>query len=286
MPRLRRTCAVAGCARCNVPVVTRAPTDTHEWLSFDDEDEERTWVFDVTFLTSNWTCIFGNGCQGVLTGPTPELVQGCCSYGAHLVDKKDARRVEKAAETLTPEEWQFHGAKKGVIRTNKHGETVTRLVDEACIFLNRPGFPAGAGCAFHIAAVKRGLNPMALKPEVCWQLPLRREDQVDDDEGHVTSVIRQWDRRHWGKGGHEFHWWCTEAPDAFIGKKPVYREMEAELKNMVGERVYDRFVALVREQERLRATAVALPHPAVRRRRKGTTAGAEGAVESGALAGG
>ena len=77
------------------------PTDTHEWVSFEDDDEERTWVFDVTFLTSNWTCIFGNGCQGVLTGPAPELVQGCCSYGAHLVDKKDARRVEKAAATLT-----------------------------------------------------------------------------------------------------------------------------------------------------------------------------------------
>ena len=73
------------------------PTDTHEWISFEDDEEERTWMFDATFLTSNWTCIFGNGCQGVLTGPAPELVQGCCSYGAHLVNKKDARRVEKAA---------------------------------------------------------------------------------------------------------------------------------------------------------------------------------------------
>ena len=43
--------------------------DAHEWLSFEDEDEERTWVFDVTFLTSNWSCIFGYGCQGVLTSP-------------------------------------------------------------------------------------------------------------------------------------------------------------------------------------------------------------------------
>jgi hypothetical protein len=59
---------------------------------------------------------------------------------------------------------------------------------------------------------------------------------------------------------------------------------------MVGERVYDRFVALVRERERRRTTAVALPHPAVRRRgtgsRKGASGVAEGTVESGALAGG
>ena len=107
--------------------MARELIDPHEWVSFEDEDEERTWVFDATFLTSNWTCIFGNGCQGVLTGPAPELVQGCCSYGAHLVDKKDARRVEKAAATLTPEEWQNHGKKKTVIEVNKHGETVTKL---------------------------------------------------------------------------------------------------------------------------------------------------------------
>jgi len=258
---------VARRAACIVLTVARLPIDPHEWISFEDEDEERTWVFDATFLTSNWTCIFGNGCQGVLTGPAPELVQGCCSYGAHLVDKKDARRVEKAATTLSPEEWQNHGFKKSVIHTNKSGETVTRLVDDACIFLNRPGFPAGAGCAFHIAAVNRGVNPLTLKPEVCWQLPLRREDQVDDEEGHVTSVIRQWDRRHWGKGGREFHWWCTEAPDAFVGKKPVYEEMQAELTKMVGAKVYEQFVALVKERVNRRTQGVALPHPAVRARR-------------------
>ena len=242
------------------------PIDTHEWISFEDDEEERTWMFDATFLTSNWTCIFGNGCQGVLTGPAPELVQGCCSYGAHLVNKKDARRVEKAAATLTADEWQNHGTKKSVIHENKSGETVTRLVDDACIFLNKPDFAGGVGCAFHIAAMNRGVDHMTLKPEVCWQLPLRREDAVDDDEGHVTSVIRQWDRRHWGKGGREFHWWCTESPEAFVGTKPVYREMQPELTKMVGEKAYDHFVELVEERDRLRTKGVALPHPAVRSR--------------------
>ncbi len=86
-----------------------APEGAHEWVSFPDPEEERTWQFDVTFLESRWTCIFGNGCQGVLTGPAPELVQGCCSYGAHFTGAKDARRVQAAAATLTPEQWQFHG---------------------------------------------------------------------------------------------------------------------------------------------------------------------------------
>src|SRR5262249_35022575 len=61
-----------------------------EWVTFPDpKDEGRTWQIDVTFLLSNWTCIFGRGCQGVLTERAPELVLGCCSYGAHFSDKQD-----------------------------------------------------------------------------------------------------------------------------------------------------------------------------------------------------
>src|SRR6516165_6281198 len=124
------------------------PDDLHEYVSFEDPEEERTWVFDVTFLASNWTCIFGRGCQGVLTGPAPELVQGCCSYGAHFTGEEDVERVEKAAATLTADDWQFRerGRKgKHIVKQTKQGETVTRMVDGACIFLNRPGFPGGAG---------------------------------------------------------------------------------------------------------------------------------------------
>jgi hypothetical protein len=248
--------------------VARPPADSREWVSFEDIEEERTWVFDVTFLTSNWKCIFGQGCQGVLTGPAPELVQGCCSYGAHFIDKKDARRVEKVAATLTPDEWQNHGVKKEVVRRNKEGDLVTRLHQDACIFLNRPDFKEGPGCAFHLAAMKRGVNPTSLKPEVCWQLPLRREDEVDNDDGHVTSTIRQWDRKHWGKGGDEFHWWCTQDPEAFVGTQPVYREMQDELTRMVGATVFERLAAYLRQRDRLRVERVPLPHPAVRNRRK------------------
>jgi len=137
------------------------PADAREWVSFEDPREERTWVFDVSFLTSNWTCIYGNGCQGVLTEPAPELVHGCCSYGAHFVDKKDARRVEKVAATLTPEQWQFHDqGQKGVLKKTKDGELVTRVVKDACIFLNRPGFGAGPGCSLHQVALGRGKNPL------------------------------------------------------------------------------------------------------------------------------
>jgi hypothetical protein len=242
-----------------------APDRLHEWVSFEDPDEDRTWVFDVTFLLSRWECIFGAGCQGVLTGPTPELSQGCCSYGAHFTDDDDVARVEKAAARLTPEEWQFHakGHKKSgainIVKTDDEGTRISRQADEACIMLNRPGWHGGAGCALHAAAVARGERPMDWKPDVCWQLPLRREDQTDDT-GHVTSTVRQWDRRHWGHGGDDFAWWCTEAPEAFGAAKRVFESLAEEIEAMVGPVAH----GLIRAEvtRRLANPALPAPHPA------------------------
>lgn len=236
-----------------------SPAGAHEWLSFEDRDEDRTWVFDLTFLTSRWSCVYGRGCQGVLTGPAPELEQGCCSYGAHFTGDEDVARVEAAAATLDASQWQFaaRGRRRGPIRRDAGGTAVTRLVDGACIFLNRPGFPGGAGCALHRAALERDLLPLELKPDVCWQLPLRREESVDD-AGHVTTTITQWDRRHWGAGGSAFHWWCTEAPEAFGGSEPVWKAMAAELVALVGPVPYLELTSYLRA----RPERSLLPHPA------------------------
>ena len=214
------------------------PADRHEWLSFDDPDEDRTWVFDVTFLMSDWTCIFGRGCQGVLTAPAPELAHGCCSYGAHFVDDDDVAAVQKFAKRLSKQQWQFKArAAKGFLKVHKDGTRTTKLVDGACIFLNRPGFGTGAGCALHQAALVVDERPLDWKPDVCWQLPLRLQEHVDE-YGHVTSTLREWKRRDWGEGGAEFHWWCTDAPDAFVGRRPVYREMADEITELTGAAVY------------------------------------------------
>lgn len=236
------------------------PADRHEWLSFEDPEEDRTWLFDLTFLLSRWTCVFGRGCQGVLTERAPELVQGCCSYGAHFTDDADRARTEEAATTLTSEEWQFRpiGRKKGVVEQGDDGAWTTLLVDDACIFLNRPGFAGGAGCALHQAAVNRGLRHLDLKPEVCWQLPLRRVDSTDD-VGHVTSTLREWKRRDWSEGGFEFAWWCTEDPEAFVGDRTVLSEMREEIIEMIGLPIYELLLAAVAER-----TSPPLPHPAVR----------------------
>ncbi|MBV9661922.1 MAG: hypothetical protein JO337_12270 [Acidimicrobiales bacterium] len=266
-PAKKAAAVKAAVVKAAVKSYRDTPPEAHEWLTFDDPAELRTWAFDVTFLTSGWECIFGRGCQGVLTGPAPQLEQGCCSYGAHFTDRADAARVRKAARTLTADEWQFAaiGRKGGVVTTEPDGTLVTRMVEDACIFLNRPGFAAGAGCALHQAALRRGNPPLEMKPDVCWQLPLRREDSTDESTGRVTSTVGQWDRRHWGGGGEEFHWWCTEAPEAFGSRRAVYQTMESELRALVGDAVYDRLVAYL--EVRTKGSAVPLPHPVLRQRR-------------------
>lgn len=241
------------------------PDDLHEWVSFEDPSEDRTWVFDLSFLTSPWTCIFGRGCQGVLTGPAEELEQGCCSYGAHFIDEADAASTVAYADRLTAAQWQHRDVarrKGGVTKTAKTGEVTTRLVDGACIFLNRPGFAGGIGCALHKGALDAGERPLDWKPSVCWQLPLRLEEHTDD-HGHVTSTLREWKRRDWGAGGFEFHWWCTDDPEAFVDRSPVYLTMRDEIVEMVGLAAYDLLVDHVTARG---GHSQYLPHPALRRR--------------------
>jgi hypothetical protein len=243
---------------------TRA-IDVHEWISFTDPTEDRTWTFDATYLMSNHRCIFGEGCKGVLDADATEMMQGCCSYGAHFVDEDDVQTVVKAFIKVKPEHMQFYdeAVKQGFLDAGEPDSdgspvTTTRLVDDACIFLNRPGFNGGSGCALHIAALEAGARPLDWKPNVCWQVPMRLE-HATDETGHVVSQLREWKRRDWGDGGSEFHWWCTEAPEAFSHQQPVYRSLRDEIVELIGEDIY---ALMVSELER--ATWTPLPHPVVR----------------------
>lgn len=192
-------------------------------------------------------------------------------------------RVEAAAAELSGDEWEFRSVAQkrggplrgGPLRGGGSRAVTTRLVNGACIFLNRPGWKGGAGCALHKAALDRGVAPLSVKPDVCWQLPLRREESSTSD-GHVTTTIGEWKRRHWGPGGAEFAWWCTtDSTDAFVGSRPVYEAMRDELVEMMGTDCYELVAAYLdsrrnpvtsgRGSGRERATAtVRLPHPALR----------------------
>lgn len=256
--------------RTQVSPVEPAPPDeagldfARAWVEFPDPaDEEQVFRCDLTWLTSRWSCIFGSGCQGIVAGRADD---GCCSLGAHFSDDDDEKRVASHVARLTPETWQFHaeGADGAWAGENEDGERQTLVVDGACVFSNRAGFAGGQGCALHALALREGREPLETKPDVCWQLPIRRTfDWVDrPDESRVLVVsIGEYDRRGWGPGGHDLHWWCTSATSAHGAGEPVYVSYRPELTELMGAQAYAVLVSLC--EARLAAgLPLVAPHPA------------------------
>ena len=209
--------------------------------------EKQQWQIDVTFLASHYRCIFGQGCQGVLTEPAPELVHGCCSYGAHASDKKDRLKIERLAKKLGDDEWQFkkRGMQRGVWKSVGKDDYRTRLVDGACIFLNRPGFrPARAArcTSTPTAPASTSARPSRRSAGSCRCRAVNR----DEEDESITTILTEFGRDGWGEGGEEFCWWCTEAKEAYSAPIPVYKTMEPELRHMLGDDVYEQVAKYLR----------------------------------------
>jgi hypothetical protein len=200
-------------------------------------DGGTVWRFDRSFLESRWTCIWGRGCLGILPHPAPELGHGCCSIGADLDGVDEARRISALAATLSGEVFEHRGAAADGGVFSDETRTRTRVVDGACIFLNRPGFAGGAGCALHVAALEAGESPIDWKPSVCWQLPVKVDWEPGPDDNEVATV-RPWTRADWGDEGDTMAWCCTEGERAYVGDGPVVESLGDELEAIVGTTVY------------------------------------------------
>jgi hypothetical protein len=234
------------------------------WIEFvDPEDHEQRFRCDLTWLTSYWTCIWNEGCQGIEAGRASD---GCCTLGAHFSDEKDEKRVKKAAKGLTAETWQYFGTKR-LHEVDEDGDRKTRVVDGACVFLNRPGFPGGEGCALHGLAMRQDRHFLELKPDVCWQLPIRRTyDWIDlpDETQYLQITIGEYDRRGWGEGGHDLNWYCTGNTEAHVGAEPVYVSYGPELTALMGKKGYDALVEYCEARVAMLAEARAASTPAAR----------------------
>ena len=215
---------------------------TRRWVEFTDPaDSDQVLRCDLTWLTSRWTCIFGRGCSGIYAARPDD---GCCTLGAHFSDADDEQRVRRFAAQLSPSDWQLRdeGQRGGIVDTDDEGERKTRVVDGACVFLNRPGFAGGIGCALHRMALRTGRHPLETKPDVCWQLPIRRAYRTverPDGSSYLEITITEYDRRAWGAGGHDMDWYCTGSREAHVGGEPVYLSCAAELRELIGDKAYD-----------------------------------------------
>ena len=222
----------------------------------DPADAGQVFRCDLTWLTSRYHCIFGQGCQGIYS-TSPDT--GCCTLGAHFSDKDDEKRVAGFVDQLTDDLWQ-HKPSKGKVRKrdwvelDDDGERKTRTLEidgqQACIFHNRADFapesgPGGAGCALHALALRQGRHPLETKPDVCWQLPIRRTFrtvELQDGTSYNEVSITEYDRRGWGPGGHDLDWYCSGNTEAHNAPEPLYVGSEAELVELMGRAAYDQLV--------------------------------------------
>ena len=94
----------------------------------------------------------------------------------------------------------------------------------AVFFLNRKGYEAEGftgsfGCVLHHVAQRDGKHFADTKPDVCWQLPLRRSFETREygEREYSVTVIGEYERLAWGDGGDDFDWYCTSNSDAHVG---------------------------------------------------------------------
>ena len=240
------------------------------WVEIPDPETDpgdaplQVFRIDLTWLTSNWTCIFGAGCRGIYeTRPD----DGCCTLGAHFSDDDDERRVARSVEDLDDETWQRRAAGLGTEGWTQieDGAPKTRVVDGGCIFLNDADFPGGSGCALHHLALRKDVPWTTTKPDVCWQLPIRRTyrnvERADGSE-YLEVSIAEYDRRGWGEGGHDLDWYCSSNTEAHIAPEPVYRSLATELVELVGRTAYEAIAAVCDDAMRSRLQLTVIRHAA------------------------
>jgi hypothetical protein len=224
------------------------------WVEFPDpSDADQIIRADLTWLTSRWQCIYNNGCPSI-DAAVPH--GGCCTFGAHFADDDDEARTRRYVQQLTAEQWELAPnvalSDADWITTDADGERKTPVVDGACVFLNGPDFGRGPGCALHVLAQDLGVSHVQTKPEVCWQLPIRRdfEQRARADGTEKTAVvITEYVRGMWGEGGHDLDWYCSANTEAHTATEPVYRHSESELTELLGASAYHKLVEFCEAHE-------------------------------------
>jgi hypothetical protein len=236
-----------------------------DWLTFPaPDDPEHQFRVNVSFMLSNYECIWGRGCHGLLNRAVQPDV-ACCERGVTFMDDDDFAHVSEMVSELTAEDSDHigHIRTRGWYQSSSSGRPYkTRKLAGGCIFSNRTGGPTGKpGCAFHHLAARTGRHPSETKPFICWSLPLNfSSEEAIEPGGRTTTIVSAFTADAWGgtddseepDGRGHMGYWCVDTPDAYRGTRPVYRSMERELRKAMGDAAYERLVELLDEIEQPR----------------------------------
>ncbi|MGO1948205.1 MAG: hypothetical protein ACTH1D_01150 [Mycobacteriaceae bacterium] len=271
-----------------------AADHAREFLEFTDPaDSGHIVSVDLTWMLSTYRCRFGtDACHGI-DASNPDV--GCCVHGAFLADEDDRGALAEIVPHLTDEDWQFRSLVMGG-DTGEAADAVngredspegepwlvwdeldgddgsgpepalkTRVHNGACVFANRSSHSGGAGCALHGWALRNDVPLTVAKPEVCWQLPLRREEEWEtrpDGVDMLHTTVTEYTRRGWGEGGEDFDWYCTSDPGCHgdgagdgSAAESLWSTHADELRELIGPEAYDVVAEHCRQRENLAKVA-------------------------------
>lgn len=222
------------------------------------------YVLDVLAMTSNYRCIYGQGCRGTtpLEGERPgryrpgdPSVTGCCrtspvyrrataevAAGEEATDDSPLR-VAPFVAALRPNEAQHYdriaaGDWYTEVADGDGRWTARHTTDRGnCIFLNTEMASGRTGCAlFHVAA-RLGLDAKDTRPFACHVAPAAAFLLDDVPPGGGTRVLVTL-QPHWFGWFSADGYFCTSDPAAFSAGEPVFRRMNSEFSTLLGEDVY------------------------------------------------
>lgn len=134
-----------------------------------------------------------------------------------------------------------NGSKFSVVEQGLDNDPKTRKVKNTCIFFNGSDFDEQYfGCALHHLAEREGRNFLETKPDICWQLPLRRSWEIREngDSKYSVIVIGEYTREAWGEGGADLDWYCTSNTEAHNASAPLYLTNMNELIALMNKDAY------------------------------------------------
>ena len=236
------------------------------WIEFPDPaDGDQTIRADLTWLTSRWTCIYGNGCQGI-DAAMPDA--GCCTHGAHFADAADEKRVKRWVARLTEDEWELKPPGRSGAAT---GSRPTRRSAQ------NPGGRRCLASSGELAALRRGcrLRPAPARHEqrrVLHRHQTRRVLAVADPARLRLGRIQRWHptpghhhhrvpARYVGRRRPRLPWYCSSNTEAHVGVEPVYLSNRDELVALIGPAAYAELARHCAQHEAARAPLAVHPQP-------------------------
>ena len=249
-----------------------------EWIEFaDPADPDHLIRADLTWLLSRWTCIFGRGCHGIIAGPGRRRLL----LARRVLHRRGRREAGHgaAAKLLTPQTWQHyrrglqelhrdgHGRRHEPGPAHRHPARTARASSSTT-----PTSPAAAAArctARRCATACTRWSTSRTCAGSCRSAATRSGPSGPTARRSCVTVLAEFDRRGWGEGGHDLHWWCTSSPDAHVGSEPMYLSYGPELTALIGEKAYDELAELCAAREAAAWSPPTPPPHAASRRRRG-----------------